>query len=358
MKILLPFLQRNWYEGGDFFDNTVVGGLEKFARLVYNHYEDIELLQVEDYYLIDSRKDKIKKREQIQKQIIDKSKEINADIIISNQFDSSFAGKHMLQSNIPILYITHGNENMLSRLSVFERIKKNNHSLYLVSQYQKNYYDAMLKRVGGDGNLNFDGYIEPAFVYGVKPKVIDNPEFDCVTIGRTSPLKNPFLLKQLTKGISLKTLVMTNKIPKVDIYCYPYYCKHKNWDDVLWDLEHDDVLKNLSRGKTFFSTCPEETFGITALEALSCGLPVILSSKKNCHASEIIPTDKTHYKKVEHKDKDALISAINSFRDIDRQEIQDMTWDKYTEKRWKSILDNAIDKTIENFKSNRGVLPI
>ena len=31
-----------------------------------------------------------------------------------------------------------------------------------------------------------------------------------------------------------------------------------------------------------------------------------------------------------------------------------MTWEKYTEKRWKSILDNAIDKTIENFKSNRG----
>ena len=55
---------------------------------------------------------------------------------------------------------------------------------------------------------------------------------------------------------------------------------------------------------------------------------------------------------------DSVEMFLNSFRDIDRQEIQDMTWDKYTEKRWKSILDSAIDKTIENFKSNRGVLPI
>ena len=53
------------------------------------------------------------------------------------------------------------------------------------------------------------------------------------------------------------------------------------------------------------------------------------------------------------------IDAINKFKDIDRQEIQDMTWEKYTEKRWKSILDNAIDKTIENFKPHKkGVLPI
>ena len=56
--------------------------------------------------------------------------------------------------------------------------------------------------------------------------------------------------------------------------------------------------------------------------------------------------------------REEFVSAVNKLKDIDRQEIQDMTWDKYTEKRWKSILDSAIDKTIENFKSNRGVLPI
>ena len=31
-----------------------------------------------------------------------------------------------------------------------------------------------------------------------------------------------------------------------------------------------------------------------------------------------------------------------------------MTWEKYTQKRWKSLLDTAIDKTIENFKSHKG----
>ena len=47
------------------------------------------------------------------------------------------------------------------------------------------------------------------------------------------------------------------------------------------DLNHVDVMKNLSKSMTYFSTCYHETWGITALEALSHGVPIILNSKKN-----------------------------------------------------------------------------
>ena len=38
-------------------------------------------------------------------------------------------------------------------------------------------------------------------------------------------------------------------------------------------------MENLSNAKTYFMTWEDETFGITGLEALSRGLPLILNSR-------------------------------------------------------------------------------
>ena len=120
-------------------------------------------------------------------------------------------------------------------------------------------------------------------------------------------------------------------------------------------------------------TWADECFPIVGLEALSCGIPLILNSRMTddrgpvkrqnfkypLHGGDMWATDKSYYVNIMHNSKEELISAINKLKNIDRQEIQDMTWEKYTEKRWKTILDNAIDKTIENFKPHKkGVLPI
>ena len=50
------------------------------------------------------------------------------------------------------------------------------------------------------------------------------------------------------------------------------------------------------------------------------------------------------------KSSEQLISAIESLRQSDRQEIQDMTWEKHSLEKWKNEFANAIDKTVENFK--------
>jgi hypothetical protein len=59
------------------------------------------------------------------------------------------------------------------------------------------------------------------------------------------------------------------------------HLKNKDWDDTLWDLEHGEVMKNLSKCKTFFQTYWNECFSITTLEALSHGIPIILNTKNN-----------------------------------------------------------------------------
>ena len=71
------------------------------------------------------------------------------------------------------------------------------------------------------------------------------------------------------------------------------------------------MIKNISKCRTFFSTWNKETWGITALEALSCGLPIILNCDNNGdHASEIIPASLNHFKKIPNNDKEALVDAM------------------------------------------------
>ena len=53
---------------------------------------------------------------------------------------------------------------------------------------------------------------------------------------------------------------------------------------------------------------------------------------------------------------DALIDAIKSFENVDRKEIQEMTWEKHNLEGWKSQMENAISMTIDNFKNNNGTL--
>lgn len=374
MKIVIPYIN---FQGRSFNDPVMIGGLEYFIKRINDHYDNVKVVELTDYILDDSKKP-IKNRnlvKQINNMVKNIALDYNADVIMSNWLFSIISGAGMMDSPIPIIHIEHTNSAMMSAVISLYRIKKNGHSVFLVNPYQKNYYDAYAKRLKRD-QVEFDGYVEPAFLCGEKPKVQDNPEFDCVTIGRCDPLyKMPYRIKSMLEGTNFRTLLMSNpeRHDGRNKKCYEYWMKNKHWDDCLYDLPHGEVIKNLSRGRTYFMTWADECFPIVGLEALSCGLPLIINTRMSenrgpvikqnfkypLHGGDLWAVDKSHSINIMHNSKEELIDAINKFKDIDRQEIQDMTWEKYTEKRWKSILDNAIDKTIENFKSNRGgVLPL
>ena len=58
-------------------------------------------------------------------------------------------------------------------------------------------------------------------------------------------------------------------------------------------------------------------------------------------------------------DKDALIGAIKSFKNIDKKEVQEMTWEKHNKDTWKKHFVNCIDKTIEKFnKKSRNLFEL
>ena len=335
MRIALPYNT----QFGEYNTDKMVGGIEKFCHQINDTFDDVHFVYIDNNNSIKDNTTKIKKH----------AKDINADVIISNWHQGSFSGSKMLDSEVPIMFINHGHHGLGSILGLMKRLIDKNHSCYMVSNSQHQWYRAMAKRLKCD-DVIIDGLINSSYVRGDKPKLSDI-KYDCCTIGRCDPVeKKPFLLKSWLEKTNFKTILMTNT-PTAEKEL-KYLKKNSHWKDVLFDLKHEDVMKTLSKSKTYFSTCPMETWGITALEALSHGVPLILNSKNNRHASSELCGNETHYKFVSG-DKQ-LTLAIDSFDNIDRKEIQDMTWENHGYEKWKRNMTNLIDKTIEKFKTKRG----
>lgn len=331
MRIVLPYNMHF----GKYNTDIIAGGIEKFCHQIVETFDDVHVVNIDNN---ETAKDNANK-------IIDYSRKVDADIIISNWYQASFVGSHILDSEFPIMLILHGCIGMGSLLSTINNLREKEHSCFMVSEFQFDFYKSMADRFRT--NVAIDGYIDSSYVKGNKPELLEI-EYDCVTIGRCCPLeKRPFLLKEYLKDTDYKTVLMSNT-PR-DEKERTYLEKNKKYDGVLFDLEHKEVMKTLSKSMTYFSTSWQETWGITALEALSHGVPVILNSKDNKHGSTIIPSQDNHYRMIDH-DPNELIKAIESLRGCDRKEIQDKTWDKHNHNNWKNKFSNMIDSTVEKYK--------
>lgn len=336
MKILLPF--QDPYNHA-LTHPIVSGGTEMFCKSIYDNF-NTTIHQV-PYESIDySMKDKKK----ISQDIINHAENIGADVIISNFAQAIYCGSEIIKSHIPIMIVEHCVYPMASCITRWNNAIDNGHSVFWVSKWQEKKYKKMAERTN-QRVVPITGYVNPSYCKQ-KPQ-INETEYDCGTIGRCDSGKNPFKLKHMTKGRDVSSLVITSSTQlKKDI---PYYNKNKDWDDVVWNEPYDKVIDNIAKCNTYFSTWNGETWGITAMEALSCGVPVILNCDNDGdHASEIIPAHKGHYKMIPNNDKDALYDAIKSF-DVDRKEVQEMTWEKHSLDGWKLQFADAVNRTIDKF---------
>ena len=339
MKILLPFQ--------DPFNRTLdskimSGGTENFCKSIYENFETIP-----HYIPIEQIKwNQRQKKEEAQK-IVDKAEEEQVDVIVSNFAQAIYNSQTLIKSKVPIMFVEHCIYPIPNVIYRWNQGIKNGHSLFWVSEWQQKKYEDMAKRTN-QSVIRHAGYVRPGYVK-VKQKLPKKYKYECGTIGRCDNGKKPFLLKQLLKDTDMKSLVITSTTQfEKD---KPYYERNKKWSDVTWNDPYSKVIKKISECKTYFSTWEGETYGLTSLEALSCGVPVILNSDKDgIHASTIIPASKEHYKVIPNKSKEELVKAIKSFENVDRKAIQEATWEKHNREAWKKQFENCVDKTIENFK--------
>ena len=364
MKILLPFQ--------DPYDHEIThpmcsGGIERFCKNICEVFDNTEVYQIP---YKSTKKFSTSLKWETSRKIINKAEEVGADIIISNFPQTIFAGRELIKSpNIPILLIEHCFYPMMgTAIHRWNQAIDAGHSLRFVSEFQeKKYKDVSIRQE--QRKLPISGYINPSYCESI-PNLVPI-EYDCGTIGRADSGKAPFKLKTMTKGSDISTLVCTSKTLLYEDE--NYYRKNNSplgwyyksvltdtrtkcdvWDNVLWNEPYDVVIENIAKCGTYFSTWINETWGITSLEALSCGVPIILNCNKDGdHASETIPALPNHYVKIKNNDKDELIKAIKSFKNIDRKEVQEATLEKHSLKKWKSDFEDIISMAIDRFKKVR-----
>jgi len=349
-KILLPYLSRS---GNDIHSQTVVGGIEKFTKNLYEIFPDAIPVEItpED-----------RKAKKTKKIYLDAVRRHNPDIIIISDIDAYWLHPQ-INEGIPTIAIAH--EPLVRDIryvawwkGMQKFIDAGGH-LYFVSNHQQKFHESHVKRVTGQSLTGVKGIINSGFATG-NEQVAEKTSYDAVTIGRTDLTKNPFLLHKKLQSTDLSSCVLTNKenFQKSESQV-KYWNDNTHWEEPQHThrgYSHSDTLETMSNSSCYVSTMPEESWGITCMEALLHGLPVILfCDKSGDHASEIIPASPTHIKKMNKKcTTEELAETIKIFGKYsyeDRLSISESTKKKHNKEQWVDKWHQMVYNTL--FKINK-----
>ena len=339
MKILLPYATHAAVVNAK--GPVVAGGIEKFCKDLEDNIEGVIPVFVtkEDK---DSRRTKKVIQEAIAKH--------NPDMII---FNNPWWGNMMISFNVPLVCIVH--EGLVRDIRIVElgnilrRLKDNGAHTYFVSPRQLDFHRKTAMRINGVDFGDIAGFINPSYLHdsiGVSDELL----YDCGTVGRSDTLKVPFLVHKKLHKSNLNSLVMTNDVVYKSDSINAYVDANKHWQapqHTLRGLPHAEVMTNLAKCRTYCSTCSKESWGITAMEALGCGVPLILMcDDSDNHSSEIIAADESHYVKLSKDCSDEVfadtIKSIMNLSADKRLEISRMTKEKHSLKNWKLAIDNLV----------------
>lgn len=338
MKILMPYVD---ISGGDISNKKISGGTELFSRLICDNF-DVVVFPIP--WTTDNKQNK-----QYQNSLIKTFYDEKCDLVLSNNF-KSVCFYALRDLGIPIMHITHTNYGLANSNQIIAAVESHGHSIFGVSQFNIDYHQNKSKRLSIP-ELNYSGFLRPAYCSYDLP-VETNPTDNVITIGRANTYKAPFIIYKALKESKYKPLVITSL--GVDHDSVTYYERHKDKHHLI-DLPHDQVIDHLRKSACSIITCTNETFGITALESLSVGTPVLIrTNDKGRHASEEIAATESHYRCFKtDADRAEIEQKLDELVKLDRTEIKEMTQEKHSKQKWVSEFSRAFDMTIEKYKKHK-----
>ena len=352
MKILIPFFMTDEHN----LDSPhVSGGIERFIQLIYQNFPG----EIIPFYYNDEDRKKRLTTSKLSHAII----QYNPDVLMVN-FDSPTLIDNIQETfNIPITWISHTAAGGISKVGHVKMMKdflEKGGTLSMVSPWQ---YAGMNKLSQRINEMPLDlngGYINAAFCNGDEP-VYEDLDYDITTIARMNRTKNPYLNHKLSHPNGYHSLILTttsNLVASENIHYYKINSHWKHPQETIENLPHAQVMEKLAKSKAYFSTCPAETWGITALEALARGLPVIVSTDTtDTHASECIPADSKHIIKVRNNIRpDKFKDAVDNLLKLDyneRIQISELTKQKHSKENWIKSLQDLFEQTIDRKKNTQ-----
>lgn len=332
MKILMPYVDIG---NESITSNVVSGGTELFSRLITENFETVVI----NIPWNTTRQDNKRYFDTIRNAV----EEHKIDLILSNNI-KAICFYALRNINTPILHITHTNYGLFTANETLAKMVGKGHSVYAVSDYNKNYFDERSVRLK-QPMVQFSGIITPTYCQHDIP-VNTNPQKKIITVGRSNSYKHPFVVHNMVKDTGYSAEVITSV--GIDHDSIDYYEKNRHLPHLL-KLPHNEVIQHIADSTALVMTCTKETFGITALEALSVGTPLIIRADvTGAHASAEIASDESH--RVLIRKNSETKSAIDKLTSVDRFSIKQMTQEKYNKTKWIQNCQNAFDRTVETYK--------
>jgi hypothetical protein len=355
MRILLPYISQTGEKLGQ--SKNLTGGIEKHIHSIYDEFECIPFEVT------------VKEKSSfafVQKKLKEAINKYKPDLIYNNYHQKSF-----MDFNTPILWHWHcvngGSMQHLTLVHSFNKLK-DDLTIVGVSNFQQHTYDSLSDRQG-IGRVKFERILKPD--YSLEQEVVE-PTYDTSTIGRLEKQKDPLFASKIFKDCRIFTTTYEDEIkraehnPNSQKAITNYYYKYKdNVKNHFQGISYDETMKQLGEAKVFISTCEYESFGITALEALTRGVPCILCAATEAksrpfwgtHASsELSPS--SDYVKVILKDApiEDYLNAFDELSKLDRKQIAKDTIEKHKKEDWKKSYEEVFSYTVEKFNKDKFVL--
>lgn len=283
----------------------------------------------------------------------------NFDLIISNAYRNAYILKKQKDWKVPNFVIVHG--NAIGGLMDINLAKLyHDVNAIAVSQYCYDHWHTRFAKAKPEFMPVLAGYF--CFQYEKEQPTI-LPASDYVQIiGRCDGLKKPHIgieATLLTKNNCKAFLTRQEFYDKGNEYYNKRIAKFGDNERVELNFSrpYNEVMESLRSARFLISTWTDESSGIVALEAAIRGIPVILNTKNDKHASEILLTS---YKKVNNtktrgnklfKEIADIINHSNDDAAIlqARQAISDDAWKKFKPSAFMTRFDPFLKRIINNF---------